>query len=98
MNARPAVRSVRWRDAAACRDVVPELGFDPFFPVDGAPNETADWSAARALCRECPVVAECLDDALATETSPHHGFRGGETPGARRRMLHERRAGKRAAA
>ena len=40
---------------AACRGVNPEI----FFPGPGKrPDE------AKAVCRRCPVKAECLDDAL----------------------------------
>lgn len=51
-----------WRSAAACRGVDPEL----FFPVaETGPAYDAQVGAAKAVCARCPVVAECLAEALA---------------------------------
>lgn len=60
-----------WRGRAAC------IGEDPdMFMFD------AGYMArqARAICAGCPVRAECLADAMATETGDHThraGIRGG---------------------
>lgn len=91
MSAPKALRHVSWRDLAACREIIPELGFDPFFPDDGEVVDGIAWESARAICRGCPVVSECLEDALETEKTPVVGFRGGESPQGRRRLRRERR-------
>lgn len=73
-----------WTDDAACRGMDSAI----FFPTVG---HAAD--AARAVCAGCPVRAECLTEALATESAPHRfGVRGGMTPRerdtkARRRQI-----------
>lgn len=46
----------RWQRSAACRGVDSDL----FFPERGA--STAE---AKAVCRTCPVIAECRDFAIA---------------------------------
>lgn len=68
-----------WRARAACRDVDPEL----FFPEpSNEPLVKAQVSAAKAVCRLCPVRERCLSDAL--ERMPH-GIAGGLTEQERRR-------------
>lgn len=78
-----------WHEAAACggRDV--EL----FFPHDG---NRAAILAAKAFCRECPVVQECLDDAMRVEGSRklRWGIRGGLTGPERTRLFRRQRANK----
>ena len=74
-----------WRRLAACRDTPdPDL----FFPV----NRThAAARPAKALCRPCPVIAECRSWAVANEA---YGVWGGldEHERARlRRRLRTRR-------
>ncbi|UKD50849.1 WhiB family transcriptional regulator (plasmid) [Amycolatopsis sp. FU40] len=51
-----------WRHAAACRDENPEL----FFPVGTAGPALQQAARAKAVCRRCPVRANCLAEALAT--------------------------------
>ena len=48
-------REMTWADWALCAEIDP----DAFFPPKGA-----DTRAAKAICRSCPVQAECLDWAL----------------------------------
>lgn len=62
-----------WRQRAACATVDPEL----FFPtaVDG-PVLAEQEAAAKAVCRTCPVRAECRRWALAALP---HGIAGGLT-------------------
>jgi WhiB family redox-sensing transcriptional regulator len=64
-----------WSEDGRCATADPEL----FFPRRGA-----DTSAARSLCRACPVRDECLDYAL--ETRQKFGIWGGMTEGQRRRL------------
>lgn len=68
-----------WRDAAACQGVDPEL----FFSTAG-PNP-----AAIRICRNCPVIADCLADALDEPWIV--GVWGGTTEADRRR-IHRNRA------
>jgi WhiB family transcriptional regulator, redox-sensing transcriptional regulator len=68
---------VNWREKAACNGV----DSDVFFPDSEDP---ADSVAAKAVCAECPVAAECLQYALATNQGA--GVWGGLDEGERRRM------------
>lgn len=57
-----------WPTLAACRDA-PDP--DIFFPVD---RTRAATRAAKAICRPCPVLAECRSWAMAKEA---YGVWGG---------------------
>lgn len=79
-----------WRARAACRDVEPDL----FFPtaVNGAALAAAERRAL-AVCRMCPVVADCRSWAVVEQP---HGIAGGLTEDERRRARQTmpRRAGR----
>lgn len=68
-----------WRARAACRNSDPEL----FFPIrdDG-------YKGAAELCAGCPVLADCLAEALDLKCV--HGYRGGTTGEDRAQLLRER--------
>jgi WhiB family redox-sensing transcriptional regulator len=66
-----------WRHLALCAGH-PERGC--WFPEEGD-----DSTKALAICRVCPVRAECLDFALTTGQS--EGIWGGASPAERRRMV-----------
>jgi WhiB family transcriptional regulator, redox-sensing transcriptional regulator len=51
-----------WRHRAACRDEDPEL----FFPVGTSGPALLQITEAKAVCRRCPVNAECLNWALTS--------------------------------
>ena len=51
-----------WRHDAACREEDPEL----FFPVGNSGPALLRITEAKAVCRRCPVNAECLNWALAS--------------------------------
>lgn len=77
--------SREWRTRAACR---PGSGVDPelFFPVatdTAGPVYDAQVAAAKAVCARCPVVAECLAEALAGIPD---GIAGGLTEVERRAL------------
>lgn len=78
--------TAEWRAHAACR----ADGIDPddMFPD----NNAAAIEHARQICAPCPVRAECLADAMATEGARtarnRYGIRAGLT-GSQRRALHE---------
>lgn len=62
--------SSRWRDRAACLDEEPEL----FFPVGTDGPALLQTAEAKAVCRRCPVLRECLRTAM---TAGDGGVRGG---------------------
>ncbi|OAK56226.1 WhiB family transcriptional regulator [Rhodococcoides kyotonense] len=64
-----------WRDWARCKN----LGSDLFF---GSKEDQVGAEFAKALCRRCPVVAECLRFALLEHET--FGIWGGMTPEERR--------------
>ena len=70
-----------WMTRARCRGMNPAV----FFPTDGA-----GFEAARRVCLECPVRAECLEYALANHID--QGAWGGTSERERRRILRRRRA------
>lgn len=69
----------KWAAEAKCAEVDPEL----WFPVwDGKGSSTT--AAAKRVCAQCPVRAECL--AYALEVCEPHGVWGGLTPHERRQL------------
>lgn len=69
-----------WRAEAACRGAGPALWFPE--PPHNAPD-------AKAVCRKCPVRAECLDYALSCGPMP--GVWGGTSERERRGLRRARR-------
>lgn len=51
-----------WRDHAACLDEDPEL----FFPIGNTGPALVQVAEAKAICRRCDVLQECLDWAVAS--------------------------------
>lgn len=72
--------NTNWRQQAACQGADPNV----FFPEAGDPLDHA-----RRLCAMCPVLADCLADAVRLRDV--HGFRAGRT-GDKRRALWYRKA------
>lgn len=52
---------MQWLDHAACRGHDPEI----FFPVSAVGPGHADTEDAKRVCRTCPVLADCLEWAIA---------------------------------
>lgn len=75
--------TAEWRAHAAC------VGLDDDMFPD---NNTAAIEHARQICAPCPVRAECLADAMATEGAAsarnRYGIRA-ELTGSQRRALYE---------
>lgn len=69
-----------WRERAACRHEDPEL----FFPVGTTGPALDQIERAKAICRRCPVMEQCLATALADGEDA--GIWGGLTPDERRRL------------
>lgn len=67
------IRNQHWRTQAACAGHSPSL----WFPEGSGNAHGPATQRALAICRSCPVSADCLDHAL---TQPeHHGIWGGLT-------------------
>jgi WhiB family redox-sensing transcriptional regulator len=75
------VSHLAWMDRALCR----EVGAEAFF-IDGSGHHN-DVMRAKAVCAGCPVVAPCLEYALAYEgrmdTFGRWGVFGGASPDER---------------
>jgi len=76
--------SLLWQSSAACRGPQGAVFFPP--PVTERKREKlAREARAKAICRECPVVAECLDYAISIREP--HGVWGGLSEKERRVFL-----------
>jgi WhiB family redox-sensing transcriptional regulator len=51
-----------WRHQAACLDLDPEL----WFPIGTTGPAVEQAERAKAVCRQCDVMTQCLDWALET--------------------------------
>ncbi|MET9694314.1 WhiB family transcriptional regulator [Streptomyces sp. NPDC006514] len=69
---------------AACADEDPEL----FFPIGDTGPALLQQEEAKAVCRRCPLMEECLQGAL--ERGENYGVFGGLSERERRSL--ERRA------
>jgi WhiB family redox-sensing transcriptional regulator len=67
-----------WEDDGNCVDMNPEF----FFPERGE-----DVDPIKAVCRGCPVRAECLVDAVRRNETV--GIKGGKSANERRKLKHE---------
>jgi len=75
-----------WRGRAACVDVDHDL----FFPVGVTGPAVPQIAAAKAVCARCPVRAECLQFAVAT--NQEYGVWGGTSEEERRALRRTWRA------
>jgi len=69
-----------WRHEAACRDEDPEL----FFPIGTTGPAVVQIDEAKAVCRSCDVVSDCLDWAI--ESGQDAGVWGGLSEDERRAL------------
>lgn len=67
-----------WRHQAACKGEDPEL----FFPVSDVGPSIEQIERAKSFCQNCPVLNECLREAL--EAGLDFGIWGGTTEQERR--------------
>lgn len=81
-------RGIDWRDRAACLSSDPEL----FFPIGTTGPAEEQIKRARRICRDCPVIMECLRNAL--RTTDQYGIAGGLTEGERRKKRKDIQDGK----
>jgi WhiB family transcriptional regulator, redox-sensing transcriptional regulator len=73
-----------WRHLAACRDEDPEL----FFPIGTTGPALLQIEDAKAVCRSCDVIDDCLSWAL--ESGQETGVWGGTSEDERRALQHRR--------
>lgn len=69
-----------WRMRAACRDKNPEL----FFPVGNTGAAYQQTEDAKAVCKTCDVIDDCL--AYAMRTNQDYGVWGGMSEDERRTL------------
>ncbi|MFD7954350.1 WhiB family transcriptional regulator [Streptomyces ardesiacus] len=69
-----------WRHNAVCREEDPEL----FFPIGNTGPALLEIEEAKAVCRRCPVMEQCLQWAL--EFGQDSGVWGGLSEDERRAM------------
>src|SRR5689334_14727722 len=69
-----------WRHRAICRDEDPEL----FFPIGNTGPALLQIEQAKAVCRRCPVISQCL--AWALESGQDAGVWGGLSEDERRAL------------
>ncbi|MFE0580220.1 WhiB family transcriptional regulator [Streptomyces sp. NPDC058874] len=69
-----------WRHNAVCREEDPEL----FFPIGNTGPALLQIEEAKAVCRRCPVMEQCLQWAL--EAGQDDGVWGGLSEDERRAM------------
>ncbi len=69
-----------WRHSAICRDEDPEL----FFPVGTSGPALLQIAEAKAVCRRCPVMSDCLSWAL--HSGQDAGVWGGMSEDERRAL------------
>ena len=69
-----------WRFGAACGDEDPEL----FFPIGNTGPALLQIEDAKAVCRRCPVIDQCLQYAL--ESGQDAGVWGGMSEDERRAL------------
>lgn len=82
-----------WRDDAACRTADPTVFFPTARPGPGVDHDYEDRVAtARSYCAVCPVIDECLEDALSR--GQQDGVWGGLTEDERTRYRRARIRGR----
>ncbi|MEU5583037.1 WhiB family transcriptional regulator [Streptomyces huasconensis] len=69
-----------WRHNAVCREEDPEL----FFPIGNTGPALLQIEEAKAVCRRCPVMEQCLQWAL--EAGEEAGVWGGLSEDDRSRL------------
>jgi WhiB family transcriptional regulator, redox-sensing transcriptional regulator len=73
-----------WQQSAACLHEDPEL----FFPIGATGPAVVQMEEAKAVCQQCPVIADCL--AWALEAGIEHGVWGGHSEEERRALRRQR--------
>lgn len=73
----PGLHGEDWYRHARCKDIDPDIMFIP----------GADQNKSKLLCKDCPVILDCLAEAL--DNHLEFGVWGGKTERERRAMLRQ---------
>jgi WhiB family redox-sensing transcriptional regulator len=84
----PVAEAWDWQLLAACRGVDGQVFFAP--DAERGLRRLARERVAKAVCRSCPVIADCAAHAIRTREP--FGVWGGLTPEERRRLWTTERA------
>ncbi len=79
----PIAARWEWQESAACRGMSSDVFFHP--PNERAAGRRRRIAVAKAVCRICPVVQECLDHAL--DVVEAYGIWGGRSEEERAAMI-----------
>ena len=79
----PLVTHWEWQNGAACRGMGSETFFHPVNERNAAREDRI--AAAKAICRRCPAIKECLEHALRVREP--YGVWGGRSEDERAFLL-----------
>ena len=79
----PVTATNSWQMNAACRGIESDVFFSP--GEEPARDRYRRVRAAKAFCTACPVIAQCLDQALRTREP--YGIWGGRSESERAKLL-----------
>jgi WhiB family redox-sensing transcriptional regulator len=68
--------TLAWQDRAACRDLPVSMFY--YDHNERGPERIYRETAALAVCKGCPVIRQCLQDAINRKDA--HAIQGGTTP------------------
>lgn len=79
-------RGENWDSEAACAELARADGqlFDEYFYPEKTNKHSAVTRMAKRICMACPVIVECLRDAL--EHDDGYGLKGGLTASEREKL------------
>lgn len=83
----------QWTDGAACAEDLGDGAVAPMFPH---PTDVKGIEYAKSICARCPIVGECLENAL--DNRERFGIWGGLDENERNALLRKRAARKARAA
>jgi WhiB family redox-sensing transcriptional regulator len=86
LNLRPVYDEWAWQEQSNCKDADSELFF--LEPLLRGKEKREKERKAKAVCRSCPVINECLAHAL--RTPEYYGVWGGMTADERLKILEKR--------
>lgn len=61
-----------WKDEALCTGDTNDIAFDPDF-FENYENDLTTRERIDALCSDCPVRAQCLKEAIESQSTGVHG-------------------------
>lgn len=86
------ISQLEWMNKAACIGVETKLFFPDHKLAKGAQEGANSYKMARAICKDCPVIDDCLRYAMQMfpDCNDDYGMWGGMSP--RERRLFKRKA------